>query len=309
MLQGTNFLFSGAFGLDLQARVNVPRRGKPALPLSLQLDPDALTVSGSVAVGPWESYLLANRAVSGKSNALTGAYTLLLEGCADDGACFGTNTNLPWGDSPAAVKVSPAGVVQILGTLADATAISYAPPPSGQNPVNWINGFVVINSDAFPIPLTNQVALARNKLLVMGGSISNLTLTITASNGLFKGSFVHPVTKRVIPFNGAVVQNSAGCLRVIGGGWFLGANGEGGIIRLLFPPVAGVGGPSQLLAAEPLYDAAALLAPGTPDRGYAVPCVTDWNGDGKKDLLVGNLNGTVYYYQGYRTPLYSLSRP
>ena len=39
----------------------------------------------------------------------------------------------------------------------------------------------------------------------------------------------------------------------------------------------------QLRPARLLYAGAAPLAPGT----YAIPCVADWNGDGRKDLLVG----------------------
>jgi hypothetical protein len=34
-------------------------------------------------------------------------------------------------------------------------------------------------------------------------------------------------------------------------------------------------------------DGGAPLCPGMTNSGYAIPCVTDWNGDGKKDLLVG----------------------
>ena len=41
--------------------------------------------------------------------------------------------------------------------------------------------------------------------------------------------------------------------------------------------------PAQLRPATNLYAGAAVLNPGT----YAIPCVADWNGDGRKDLLVG----------------------
>ncbi len=58
---------------------------------------------------------------------------------------------------------------------------------------------------------------------------------------------------------------------------------------LLLAACAGLGlwsraDPVQLRPAQPLTNGTALLCPGT---GYAIPCVTDWNGDGKKDLLVG----------------------
>jgi hypothetical protein len=41
--------------------------------------------------------------------------------------------------------------------------------------------------------------------------------------------------------------------------------------------------PLQLQPGVQIYAGPALLAPGT----YAIPCVTDWNGEGRKDLLVG----------------------
>ena len=41
--------------------------------------------------------------------------------------------------------------------------------------------------------------------------------------------------------------------------------------------------PVQLRPAQLLYAGASPLAPGS----YAIPCVTDWNGDGRKDLIVG----------------------
>jgi hypothetical protein len=45
--------------------------------------------------------------------------------------------------------------------------------------------------------------------------------------------------------------------------------------------------PIQLRPAQALLDGGAVLLPGQPGKGYAIPCVADWNRDGKKDLLVG----------------------
>lgn len=61
--------------------------------------------------------------------------------------------------------------------------------------------------------------------------------------------------------------------------WFLAVNAALGS--------AAAAQPIQLRPAQVLNDGAAVLVPGTPGSGYAIPCVTDWNGDGKKDLLVG----------------------
>ena len=48
------------------------------------------------------------------------------------------------------------------------------------------------------------------------------------------------------------------------------------------PPIAR-SQPPQLKPGQLLYAGGAPLAPGT----YAIPCVVDWNGDGRKDLIVG----------------------
>jgi hypothetical protein len=55
-----------------------------------------------------------------------------------------------------------------------------------------------------------------------------------------------------------------------------------GLLFIGFAPSAKAD-PLQLRPAQPINAGAAPLAPGT----YAIPCVADWNGDGKKDLLVG----------------------
>jgi FG-GAP-like repeat len=55
--------------------------------------------------------------------------------------------------------------------------------------------------------------------------------------------------------------------------------------------------PIQLRPAMTINDGGAALCPGNLGQGYAIPCVTDWNGDGKKDLLVGyQLAGKIALY-------------
>ena len=52
--------------------------------------------------------------------------------------------------------------------------------------------------------------------------------------------------------------------------------------------------PIQFRPAQALADGGALngmLLPGNPTAGFALPFVVDWNGDGKKDLLVGYSTG------------------
>ena len=304
---GTNLPISGVFGLDMQSQVVLGQFGIP-ITITMWLDPDSGVINGSVEQGDsWSAVLMALRASSGFSNAFTGNYSLVLEGC-DTGGCFlGSDgkpidpAKLPEGDSPAAVKVTQTGQIQMTGTLADGTAISqntmvstegywplyvapydghgvvigwlnfanyggasmvlwqrapdwpksryytngftssrialvtpYHPPTGGQNAVPWTNGTAVINSGNLPAVMTNQITLQHNQLVSSQGSISNLTLTITPANGLFKGSFVHPVTGRPTSFQGIVVQQSSEYFPVLSGGWFLGTN-AGGTLRLHAP--------------------------------------------------------------------------
>ena len=134
VLQGTSLPFSGAFNVQLQALAQVARSRQPALTLNLQINPvtanlETNVITGTVSTGPVDylADLLAYRAIAAGSNVYSGAYTLLVEGCEDDGACFGVLTNVPWGDSPATVQVSPvSGGIQMVGTLADGTAIGQA---------------------------------------------------------------------------------------------------------------------------------------------------------------------------------------
>jgi hypothetical protein len=299
-LQGTSLPFTGRFNAQLQAQPQVARWGQPALTLNLQLNPampDGATnvLTGTVGSGAqWQADLLAYRAIAAGSNAYGGAYTMLVGGCEDDGQCFGTLTNVPWGDSPAVAQVSPTtGTLQMSGSLADGSLVSqstavsenglwplylplyngrgfllgwisldapspllywlmppsvnrfytngfwqarvplltkYSVPPVRQNAVAWTNAEVVLIGGKAG-SLTNAVVLSNNVVRVTGGSISNLSLTITPATGGFSGSFRHPVTRQVTPFRG-VLDQTLPVTDAVNGGWFLGPDGSGGIIRL-----------------------------------------------------------------------------
>jgi hypothetical protein len=309
-LEGKIVPFSGALDLSLQGQVTVSQLGRTPLTINLELDPVAGNISGSVERGEqFTSFLLARPASTGNSNPYAGAYTLLVEGCDDGGACFlGPDglpispTDLPEGDSPATVKVSQTGTIQMSGSLSDGTPISqstavspdgywplyvmygspyggqglligwlnfvnyggvamilwekspsvptggyfpdgfsservalvrpYIAPPPGQNAVNWTNGTVLISSGDLPAGVSSQVLLVNNQFSMTDGNITNLTITITPANGLFQGTFVHPLTGRTTSFKGAVMQTPSPFYYVnSGGGWFLGTN-AGGNIRL-----------------------------------------------------------------------------
>jgi hypothetical protein len=55
-------------------------------------------------------------------------------------------------------------------------------------------------------------------------SSGKLSLSISTTSGLFKGSVVNPATKKTIPISGAVLQKQN-----IGAGYFLGTNEIGGV--------------------------------------------------------------------------------
>lgn len=154
-MEGDNLPFSGTLSLDLQSQVTVPQPGSAPLTINFGLDPEARTISGTVARGAqWTSSLLAPAAATGRSNAFAGTYTLLVQGCFDGGGCF-NYAKMPYGDSAACVRVSPSGTIQMVGTLADGSLISqsttvsangywplYAAPYGGQGIlIGWL-GFV-----------------------------------------------------------------------------------------------------------------------------------------------------------------------
>ena len=100
--------------------------------------------------------------------------------------------------------------------------------PSATNPLlSWTNGLLSIAGGNLAAPRTNDVILSTlGKFSNRGGSISNLTFSLSTKIGSFKGSFRHPVTARTTKYSGVLLKNQN-----LGGGFFLGTN-QGGILRL-----------------------------------------------------------------------------
>jgi len=90
--------------------------------------------------------------------------------------------------------------------------------------LNFTNGQVVFEGGNLSQTITNEILLAGNNR-VTNQSNNKLTLTITTSSGLFRGSVVEPVTSKSIAFNGAVLQKQN-----IGNGVFLGTNQTGRVL-------------------------------------------------------------------------------
>jgi hypothetical protein len=136
----------------------------------------------------------------------------------------------------------------------------YTPPRGAASPTGWTNGTAIINSGNLPIGirLTNEIAIKNNRVIVQGGSISNLTLVFSPANGLFQGTFVDPVTKRLASIKGVVIQQSPEFFEVKTGGWYLGTNASG-TIRLA--PLQNPQGDAEAFAAT---QAVAAPVPTTP---------------------------------------------
>jgi hypothetical protein len=111
----------------------------------------------------------------------------------------------------------------------------YVAPKSPQNALGWTNGHLFLGGGNLAVPLEADVLVTNNQIKSVSGTVSNLLLTITASSGLFSGSFVHPATHKKVTIKGGVVQGLPWVPPVgqvgVGGGWFLGTN-QGGYVWL-----------------------------------------------------------------------------
>ena len=88
------------------------------------------------------------------------------------------------------------------------TGSPYTPPAAATRAVSWSDGTVVLSGGNLPGPITNQVTLGTNNVFTVTSGTNLLALSITATNGLVTGSFVHPATHLATVLKGAVLQNS-----------------------------------------------------------------------------------------------------
>ena len=105
----------------------------------------------------------------------------------------------------------------------------YMAPTNSQRPVSWTNALAIVGGGNLSGLLTNQVTFTNNQLRAVGGGISNLTLTISAGDGTFTGSFLPPGSRTTANIKGVLVETNNTTLD--SGGWFLGTN-QSGFIRL-----------------------------------------------------------------------------
>ena len=125
MVDGGSYGLKGLFDINGHARAVVPRKGKEALTLALQLnlDPGADQITGTVGGGAWNADLLGDKLVfNGADNAatnLSGRYTLLLP-------CATNSPASPAGHGFGLVSIAPSGKVVLKGALGDGAAIQQA---------------------------------------------------------------------------------------------------------------------------------------------------------------------------------------
>src|SRR5207253_2757997 len=95
---------------------------------------------------------------------------------------------------------------------------AYQPPARNMPLLNFSEGQVAFTGGNLAEVLINQVRLNTNNK-VANLSSNKLTLTLSPSSGLFKGTVVNPIDGKPISFLGAVLQDENS-----GSGYFLRTN-------------------------------------------------------------------------------------
>jgi hypothetical protein len=114
-------------------------------------------------------------------------------------------------------KYYPAGFTNQIATV----GASYHAPSPGTRAINITHGELMLAGGGLQSSLTNSLTLGLNNRAT-APSGAQLTLTITPSTGLFKGSTLNPETGKPVSFQGILFKKAN-----IGVGYFLGADQSG----------------------------------------------------------------------------------
>lgn len=102
-----------------------------------------------------------------------------------------------------------------------AVGSTYRAPPAGGTALNLSSGTFALTGASLNQPLISSVTFAPNRKVIAPAQ-DKLTLTVTSSTGLFKGSRLNPDTGQMISFEGALFQKGN-----VGMGYFIGGNQSG----------------------------------------------------------------------------------
>jgi hypothetical protein len=110
------------------------------------------------------------------------------------------------------VKYYPSGFTNKVA----ATGSAYHAPAAGTRAINITHGELMLAGGGLHSNITNSLSLGlNNRVTVPAGT--RMTLTITPSSGLFKGTTLNPDTGKTVPFQGVLFKKAN-----IGVGYFLG---------------------------------------------------------------------------------------
>jgi len=99
----------------------------------------------------------------------------------------------------------------------------YVAPASGTRVLDFTSAGLVLGGGNLPATLTNAVILSvQNKVTAEVPNTQKLSLTLSVSSGSFKGSFVHPQTRKPSAIKGVLLQKQN-----FGAGFFPGTNQSG----------------------------------------------------------------------------------
>jgi len=105
----------------------------------------------------------------------------------------------------------------------DISGAVYQKPASGQRSLDWVNGqgVALFNGGSLSTATATPISIDSNNRFT-GSSDSSLKVSISASSGLFTGSFLSPTTGKKVPFQGALFRN-----RKLARGYFLDSSQSG----------------------------------------------------------------------------------